>query len=213
MPPRQIVTTMLNMGERPASNSTHRKASGLYKRYMMDDFPQMIEPIEGAAETLEELSQDYQLALNTAADREVLFEAVMPRLGIDPKLFDSELVWTADETPTAKQKPDPYAIRQILRDSGMPESRAIMVGDSQADVLAAYFAGVEPVVPLTGNLSEEDARFHDVKYIIEDITHIKDILPRAIGRVGLRDLKDLVSRGLLPRGDSYPGSGYSYSLR
>jgi phosphoglycolate phosphatase-like HAD superfamily hydrolase len=192
-PPKRILMSLIdfaseNIGSAPDRNDmkkigqTKRFAAETYDTFMVTDFIDGIGVVEGAAETLEELHERYELGLNTSADRRILFEYMLPKLGIDPDLFNEELVWTADDLDEHQEKPAPYVLNQILRSSGFDTDQAVMVGDSATDVLSAHFAGVEPIVPLTGNLTEDEARELGVEYVIEDITRIHEVLPRAFGR-------------------------------
>jgi phosphoglycolate phosphatase-like HAD superfamily hydrolase len=126
----------------------------------------------------------YSLALDTAADRPILIERVMPKLGIDPALF-VEII-TADELVNqAHAKPDPHTPRLLMKSHGFKPSETVMVGDSENDVLAAYHSGIEPIVVLTGNLDRRAAEALEVDYIIEDVTHLESAL-RELGRTGIR---------------------------
>jgi len=192
-PPKRILMSLIDFAAENKSSApdhadkmkirrTKDFAAENYDAFMATDFIDGIGAIEGAAEALEELHERYELGLNTSADRRILFEYMLPKLGIDPALFNEKLIWTADDLDENQEKPSPYVLNRILRVSGFDARQAVMVGDSATDVLSAHFAGVEPIVPLTGNLTEEEARELGVEFVIEDITRISEILPRALGR-------------------------------
>lgn len=201
-PPRRILLSLIdfaheNQGstDHQAINKMKRHATGLYDTYMATDFINDVRPVAGAQETLEELKERYELGLNTSADKSILFEHMLPKLGIDPGLFTGNLVWTADDVLEHQEKPDPYVINRILKASGFEPEQAVMVGDSATDVLSAHFANVEPVVPLTGNLTEEQARELGVEYVVPDITYLRELLPRLIGSRAF-DLLELTEQAI-----------------
>jgi beta-phosphoglucomutase-like phosphatase (HAD superfamily) len=144
-------------------------------------FADRIRGVGGVAELLGALSAEHTLAINTAASRELVVDHVMPKLGIDPQLFKF-FISAEDLKNPDTHKPDPATVRLIMRGFREIFSRhpngAIMVGDSASDVLTAYYSGIEPVVPLTGNLDWQGAYNLGVRpnHIIKDLTHIWPVL-------------------------------------
>ena len=54
------------------------------------------------------------------------------------------VIYAGDDV--AKQKPDPEAVIKLLNDAGVPASdRAVIIGDSAADVLAGRAAGIKTI--------------------------------------------------------------------
>lgn len=196
-PPKRILMSLIDFAQEdrgPLSDRTKtgplkRHAAAVYDKYMTTEFVEKIGKVDGAAETLEELSERYELGLNTSADKAVLMDHMLPKLGINPNLFNDDLVWTADDVLEHQEKPDPYVINKILQATGFTPEQAVMVGDSATDVLSAHFAGVEPIVPLTGNLTEDEARELGVEYVITDITRLYEVLPRALGQQAFKMLE------------------------
>ncbi|HET6863979.1 MAG TPA: HAD hydrolase-like protein [Candidatus Saccharimonadales bacterium] len=164
------------------------KGKQILKELLMDVFPDQIRPVPGATESTERLSKKFNLALITAADRDVLLQKLFPKLGLRTEFFNGG-IFTADQLDPRKNqypKPHPHVLNEFMKRTGTVPQNTIMVGDSETDVLSAYAAGVEPVVTLTGNLSRKEAEDLEVSHIIEDITKLEtDIIPRTIGRTGV----------------------------
>jgi phosphoglycolate phosphatase-like HAD superfamily hydrolase len=155
-----------------------------YEGFLAEVFPELIKPVLGAPEMLGRMAVRYTFALDTAADPNILFKKVMPKLGIKPELFQGSIITARDLHDKRLAKPDPYTVNKLLKRNGVDASEAIMVGDSGADVLAALQAGVEPVVPLTGNLTADQAREHGVEVIIPTITELEEVVHK-VGRAAL----------------------------
>ncbi|HET9721467.1 MAG TPA: HAD hydrolase-like protein [Candidatus Saccharimonadales bacterium] len=149
-----------------------------HRQLSITDIPRGIKPIDGAAETLGALHEDgVTLSINSAADRDVL-DIVIPQIGMDMRWFGDRM-FTADNTPGGHNKPEPYAINELVRRTKIPKESTFMVGDSTSDAAAAHYADVEPVVVLTGNLTlEELDRREDlsVRYIIPSVTLLGSVI-------------------------------------
>ncbi len=159
----------------------------LYEQNLTTIFTEGIQEVPGCVETLGRLSTDYILALNTAADRKTLLNSVMPRLGIDPSLFDGGILTADILEDESLAKPEPFSVQFLMGFNEVSANRTVMVGDSSADMLSAIHAGVEPIAVIkTGNLDETTARDLGVRHIIEDITHIEAVLPSIIGKTALK---------------------------
>lgn len=165
-----------------------KKGEALLKEVMMELLPDMITPVPGAAESTERLASQYTLGLISAADRDVLLQKLFPKVGLKEDYFKGG-IFTADQMDPNKgqhPKPDPYALGELMSRANASPENTLMVGDSETDVLSAYYAGVEPVVTLTGNLKPIEAKSLGVRYIIEDVTRLEhEVIPRALGRTGI----------------------------
>ncbi|MEH6577569.1 MAG: HAD-IA family hydrolase [Amphritea sp.] len=93
----------------------------------------------GVRETLTSLkAKNYRLAVATGKSRRGL-EQVFTETGLAP-LF--ELSRCADETTS---KPDPHMLEEILAESGVKASEAVMIGDTEFDLEMAVRAGVDTI--------------------------------------------------------------------
>jgi|GEM_PF-3767749 len=146
-----------------------------YEEILADDFCEMIKPVPGAALMLGRLANRYTLALNTAADPAVLLEQVMPKLKIEPEMFQGGMMMALDlvDDRRAKPKPHPYTTKKIMERNGVEPEQAIMVGDSGSDIETALYAGIDDIyVPLTGKLTAAEAAEYGVK-VIPDVTYLE----------------------------------------
>ncbi|MEK7152882.1 MAG: HAD family hydrolase [Patescibacteria group bacterium] len=96
----------------------------------------------GAGEVLSHLRMrgGCKLALITATWREIVDIAVAKHELIDT--FD--VIITGDEVKA--QKPDPDGILAALKTLGVPPTRAVMLGDSEKDILAGRNAGTDTIL-------------------------------------------------------------------
>ncbi len=170
-----------------------KKALEYHSKNSVDIFDQITEPVPGSGELLERLLSDgYRLALNTASDSHVLFEVTLPKCGIEPRLFNGGIA-TAETLKALKPKPEPDIATMIMKNNNASPENTWMVGDSACDVLTANYSSIEPVVPLTGNLTGARASEYHVRYIIEDVTHLESVLEgryegvvNSVGRAGFK---------------------------
>ena len=130
--------------------------------------------LEGTAETLERLSKHYLLAVATGGHPRVIRERIIPKFGI-PDAF-AVILSAYEIRDPAKEKPAPYMLNTIMDSLGIKNTDTIYVGDAHNDVRMAQNAGVEPIVVLTGHLSQSAAAQLGVHHIIADITRLESIL-------------------------------------
>jgi phosphoglycolate phosphatase-like HAD superfamily hydrolase len=140
-----------------------------------DTFVDCLSIVPGSSGLLSRLSKRYELALATGVHPKLLKERVMPKFDIDPDWF-VQIVTAYDLDDPTHAKPHPYSGLKILETQNIKPESAIMVGDAQNDVGMARGANIEPVVVLTGHLNEQQAKDLNVKYIIEDVTHLEKVL-------------------------------------
>jgi pyrophosphatase PpaX len=111
---------------------------------------------DDAHETLVALKQQgKKLALVTTSLRRNL-DVVMSKHGVE-ELFD--VIVTSEDVK--KHKPDPESINLAVERLGTDKSRAIMLGDSSHDLLAAKNAGVASVL----FYPEAHSLIHDLDYL------------------------------------------------
>lgn len=163
----------------------------IFEDYMESAFTEQIRPVKGSTEMLGRLVARYHIALNTAAPRRALLAHVMPKLGIDPALFDAGIV-TADQLNSSYSKPSPLIINILREQYGYPSSRTVMIGDSVTDMESARKAKVEPVaVTGTGNLNPQSVKeLPYVRYSVDRVTDVEELLPeiiraRSLGAAGI----------------------------
>ncbi len=152
------------------------KANDIFynEKFLRNTFTNALREVKGVNQLLEKLSKKYLLAVATGSQRNMLVDNIMPRFKI-PNVF-CQIVTAHDDIPAEKTKPDPLMINLILEKQRIKKEEAIFVGDAKNDVLMAKNAGVEPVVVLTGHLTESEAISLGVKFIIEDVTKMEDVI-------------------------------------
>lgn len=144
------------------------------KKFRGTTFTNQLSEVPGVNELLLRLSKKYKLAVATGNQKEMLLNKIIPRFRI-PNVF-CQIVTAHDDIPPEKTKPDPYMINLILERQGINNKETIFVGDAENDVIMARNAGVEPIVVLTGHLSEVEAKALKVKHILSDVTKIETFL-------------------------------------
>ena len=99
-------------------------------------------------------------------------EGLLKQIGI---FDDFDTVVTADDVK--KHKPDPEGLLQALDNIGCAADRAVMVGDTTADIGAGKNAGVALTIGVThGFANEEILREAGADYIAHHLSEIPDIL-------------------------------------
>lgn len=99
-------------------------------------------PFPGVVETLEQLGPERCAVATTK--RSWLAKLLLDRLGLTRHFA---LVQGTDDFP---HKPHPAILHRILERFGVPPERALMVGDTEADILCARAAGVPCAAVLYG---------------------------------------------------------------
>ena len=126
--------------------------SGAHSRYVAPYLGRM-RPLAGAADLLRRTGQlDLNVVLATSAKDEEL-DLMLDALGA------RDVVGTVVSSGDVRQaKPDPEIVHKALGESGTDPRRAVMVGDTVWDVLAAQRAGVPCIGLLSGGIGEEELR-------------------------------------------------------
>jgi phosphoglycolate phosphatase-like HAD superfamily hydrolase len=126
--------------------------SGAHSRYIAPYLGRM-RPLAGAAELLRATGRlDLNVVLATSAKDEEL-DLMLDALGA------RDAVDTVVSSGDVKQaKPDPEIVHKALEESGTDPARAVMVGDTVWDVLAAQRAGLPCIGLLSGGIGEEELR-------------------------------------------------------
>ncbi|HEY2305009.1 MAG TPA: HAD family hydrolase [Streptosporangiaceae bacterium] len=139
-----------------------------------------IRPLPGAADLLRaavRLGLDVVLA-TSAKDDEV--DLMMDALGAGSAV--STVISSGD---VERAKPDPGIVRKALEESGVDPGRAVMVGDTIWDVLAAERAGIGCIGMLCGGTAEAELHAAGaVKVYRDPAALLGDIHASPIGRLG-----------------------------
>ncbi len=172
----------------------------IFRIIYSQDYLKSVKPIPNAAGILGNLAAKHTLALNTAASRDVLFNQLIPGLNIPRELFINTNIVTAESLPYKElSKPDPFTVNLLMVNNGATPDNTLVVGDDRTDVDSALRAGVEPIMTLTGNLTEgaaeaiADELGINKRNIIEDISQLESLVDlifyeRKIGKTAIATL-------------------------
>lgn len=151
------------------------KANDIYERKLFGGT--FVGELRIALETnamLEKLSSEYKLCVATAVNPKLLKEVIIPKFKI-PEVF-SQFIFSGEISDPAKQKPHPFMLQEIMKTQGARPEETILVGDSKAEVEMARAAGVLPVVVLTGHLGKGEAEELEVRFIIDNVVRLPEVL-------------------------------------
>ncbi|GAF65635.1 pyrophosphatase PpaX [Bacillus sp. TS-2] len=142
-----------------------------YRAYNHKHHDQLVTEYEGVYEALEKLSKEgYKLAVVTTKIKDTAFMG-LKLTGLDA-FFD--VVVGLDDV--SKSKPDPEPLDLALEKLGSSRERAMMVGDSQYDVLAGKNAGI-PTAAVAWSIKGEDfIRSLEPTYMLNDMRDLLEIL-------------------------------------
>ncbi len=138
-------------------------------------YVEKLDIVQGSAEFIEHLKTKYTLAICTGAHPKILKDA-MNRFGI-PDVFTA-IVSSYELHDPRLAKPHSHMLEEVMKRCDALPAHTIMVGDGDNDVEMAKNAGVEPVVVLTGHLSEAEAHNMGVRYVVSDITKLESVLSK-----------------------------------
>ncbi|MBI2956228.1 MAG: HAD-IA family hydrolase [Acidobacteria bacterium] len=116
-----------------------------YREHMLDNTL----PYPGVREGLAELDADRRILTVLTNKPERFSRAILDGLGLAPHFA---LVYGGNSFE--RKKPDPIGVETILRETGAAREEALVVGDSEIDVLTARNAGVR-VCGVTYGLGSE----------------------------------------------------------
>ncbi|HSW88813.1 MAG TPA: HAD family hydrolase [Candidatus Saccharimonadales bacterium] len=153
------------------------RAVDKYTELLMSDvFVGQLTLVEGSVELIKRLFTKYKLAIASGTNPDVLRQRVFPKFSI-PNLF-SEIITVYDLENPLHAKPHAFMAEEIMRRRDIKPSETVLVGDANNDVSMALNAGVTPIVVLTGHLNREQSEEMGVKYIIDDVTKLEEVLDR-----------------------------------
>ncbi len=167
---RQVIG--LGLGEAiaallPGEGEAVREAAvRAYREHFLSPRPSPSELFPGVVETLDALSEHgYTLAIATGKSRRGL-QKVLRETGLEGRFAATRC---ADET---RSKPDPLMLHQLLAELDVPPGRALMVGDTEFDLLMARQAGVPGVGVSYGVHAAERLHAHRPLAILDDIREL-----------------------------------------
>ncbi|MFG6476738.1 HAD family hydrolase [Microbacterium sp. P06] len=131
------------------------------------DMTERLRPIHGARELLAALSErGHRVVLATSAPQQEL-DALLDVLDVDDSV---DAVTSSEDVEAAKPAPD--IIETALARASTPADRAVMVGDSTWDVIAAGRAGVTSVGLLSGGYGREELLAAGAAAVYEDAAEL-----------------------------------------
>ncbi|TWI59987.1 pyrophosphatase PpaX [Halalkalibacter nanhaiisediminis] len=135
-----------------------------YRTFNHEKHDELVEEYEGVYETIERLHElGFKMAIVTTKIRKTALMG-LKLTGLD-KFFD--VVVGLDDVENAK--PDPEPLEKALAALGSTKETAMMVGDSQFDVLAGKNLGVPTAVVGWSIKGEEKIRTYEADYILSNM--------------------------------------------
>ena len=133
------------------ATDVERRLSAAEGEIFKREFLGRVEPFAGARETLKRLAQlGHTLALASSASRaEVEYY-------VDLLDADGLLTATTSRDDVASSKPCPDIFAAALALTGRTPERAIVVGDSPYDIIAARRRGIDAIAVLSGGFDREE---------------------------------------------------------
>jgi phosphoglycolate phosphatase-like HAD superfamily hydrolase len=144
------------------------------KHWFGSTFVDCLHIVPGAQQFLNDIAQHYTLAVVTGGHPSVLKDQIFPKFHI-PDVF-TQIITIYDLDSSAYVKPHPFMTNQIMKMVGVTPQETVLVGDAKSDMQLAQNANIEPIAVLTGHLNRTDAEGLGVKYIIDDVTKLKQVL-------------------------------------
>jgi len=141
-----------------------------YRAYYSVHCGDHTEPYPGVRETLEQLrTQGLKLAVVTTKSQDQA-EGTVRTIGL-ARYFDVVRGWL----PGQKLKPDPEPLVETLKQLGEPANSALVVGDSEQDILAAQAAGIECCACLYGYRDPDFMRSLKPTFLISSFPELSPI--------------------------------------
>lgn len=149
------------------NQSFNAEALSRFLEYYWDNISVKSIIFPGVKETLAKLSGFRKVILSNK--REAFSKKLLNQIDLDHYF---ELIYGSDSVP--KKKPAPDAVNKVLSELSIKQSDAIIVGDSEIDVMAGKNAGIKTVGVTYGYRDKETLL--DADFILDDIRG----LPRLI---------------------------------
>ncbi|HYV04490.1 MAG TPA: HAD family hydrolase [Blastocatellia bacterium] len=159
--------TATHPDHQPPDESTHEKGISLMHSHYADEMFKTTHLYPGVAETLAGLTGKRKAVVTS---KEVRFtRMILERFGIS-KYFDA--IIGGDTTPA--RKPDPGPVLEAVRQLGGSVREAVMIGDSENDVVAGKRAGTYTCAVSYGFRSAEQLRETEPDVLLERIEQLNE---------------------------------------
>ena len=156
----------------------HRELADRYRRHYLPPGPSITPLFDGARETLNALSDaGYLMAVATGKGRGGL-DRVLDETGLGP-LFHATR--TSD---TTRSKPHPLMLQQIVEELGVEVGDALMIGDTDWDLVMAANAGMDSLGVTYGVHDADRLSRHNPVGCIDAITELPPWLGHPASVVG-----------------------------
>jgi phosphoglycolate phosphatase len=138
------------------------------------------QPFPGVAPALDALAaNNFRLAVCTNK-----LEALSRRL-LEARGLEDSFVAIFGQDPFGVQKPDPHVLLRTIEAVGGDVTRAVMVGDSETDVLTARAAGV-PIVAVDFGYSTRPVADYGPDRLIGDFKELPAVIAQITGAFAVR---------------------------
>jgi len=130
----------------------------------------------GVLETLEAIRQRSDMKMAVLTNKPIRpSRDICDALGLSPYMSQ---IYGGNSFST--KKPDPYGAQTLLREHEVTPNEAVIIGDSQNDVLTANNSGMYSV-GVTYGLSPESLRIHLPDVLVDHATELLDVLELGLG--------------------------------
>lgn len=139
----------------------------LHYTHNIDDNSVLFENVKNVLQFLKNMDIKLSVCTNKM---ESLSKLLLEKLGV-LNLFD----YVIGGDTFKKSKPDPYPLIQTCELLNIPQSKAVMVGDSVTDLKSGHAAGM-PVVLVEYGYTENKNIYNDADLVINNFSQLKDLV-------------------------------------
>ena len=139
----------------------------LHYTHNIDDDSVLFENVKNVLQFLKNMDIKLSVCTNKM---ESLSKLLLKKLGV-LNLFD----YVIGGDTFKKSKPDPYPLIQTCELLNIPQSKAVMVGDSVTDLKSGHAAGM-PVVLVGYGYTENKNIYNDADLVINNFSQLKDLV-------------------------------------
>lgn len=139
----------------------------LHYTHNIDDDSVLFENVKNVLQFLKNMDIKLSVCTNKM---ESLSKLLLKKLGV-LNLFD----YVIGGDTFKKSKPDPYPLIQTCELLNIPQSKAVMVGDSVTDLKSGHAAGM-PVVLVEYGYTENKNIYNDADLVINNFSQLKDLV-------------------------------------
>jgi phosphoglycolate phosphatase len=139
----------------------------LHYTHNIDDDSVLFENVKNVLQFLKNMDIKLSVCTNKM---ESLSKLLLKKLGV-LNLFD----YVIGGDTFKKSKPDPYPLIQTCELLNIPQSKAVMVGDSITDLKSGHAAGM-PVVLVGYGYTENKNIYNDADLVINNFSQLKDLV-------------------------------------